>query len=354
MDPHRFTHPISFKAALTGSFLLASLTLAACGKRAELPAPVPAPTPPPVAVPPPPPPPPAPPKSLVTPRAAEAEGVSIWQDEFIYAGWRIQKHFYSATSRLVDARGQIRAEGSSAACMQAFDYLKWKEGIAPRSKRLVLLLHGLGSNPNVMLPVKRALDADGWDAQTVTYPTTEQGVVPNADGVERLLRSLKDYQDVSIVAHSLGGLIIRATLSRPSFATLPVPVRNVVMLGTPNQGATLAGALRPLARAAVTASANDLLPERARQFGVIPKEVHFGVIAGGRGSSIGYNPLLLGDNDSIVRTEETKTANMDEWVVMPVFHTSMTSDPAVIAAVRRFLLGGTLKVPVAKATSARQ
>jgi pimeloyl-ACP methyl ester carboxylesterase len=291
-------------------------------------------------------PPPVRPASLVTPVAVAAETVSVWHDEFLNAGWRIQKHFYQGNARLVDAKNMIRAQGSIAACKQAFDYLRaHEERIVPRSSKLVLLLHGLGSSPEVMQLLKRAIEVDGFEAMTVTYPSTEQGVQPNADGMERILKSLEGYSEVSIVAHSLGGLVTRAALSRPSFASLPVPVKNVVMLGTPNQGAALAGAFRTIARAAVTASANDLVPARARQMGSIPKSVRFAVIAGGRGGRVGYNPLLLGDNDSVVRTEETKADNMDEWIILPVFHTMMTTDTATILATRRFLRGGTLKVP---------
>ncbi len=323
--------------------LLAFTLLAACASKPE----------PVVVIPPPPiikpvviaPPPVPPPASLIKPTAVDVDSVSLWSDQYLYAGWRIQTHFYQGTSRLVSPHELMFAHGSYDDCKRAFDYLRAKNHITPRSRHLVLLLHGLGSTPTVMSSMIMAIRNDGNDAETVTYPTTEQGVVPNADGVERLLKNLEGYDDVAIVAHSLGGLITRAVLSRASFVHLPVPVRTVVMLGTPNQGAYLAGALRPLARALVTASANDLLPERARQFGIIPASVRLGVIAGGRGGRYGYNPLLAGDNDSIVRIEETKTANMHEWIILPVLHTSMTTDPTCIAAVRRFLKGGTLKAP---------
>jgi pimeloyl-ACP methyl ester carboxylesterase len=355
MDPFHCVDP-NWKGSLAGAFLLcASLLLAACGEPKTIATNPAAPPRPVVVAPVPPPPPPVRPASLVKPVAVEAEAISVWQDEFLNASWRIQRHFYQGNARLVDARGMMRAQGTVQACKQAFDYLRaYEERIVPRSTRLVLLLHGLGSSPEVMQTLKRALEADGYEAMTVTYPTTEQGVQSNADGVERILKSLEGYSEVSIVAHSLGGLITRSALSRGSFSQFPVPVKNVVMLGTPNQGAALAGAFRTIARAAVTAAANDLLPERARQMGSIPASVRLGVIAGGRGGRIGYNPLLLGDNDSVVRTEETKTANMDEWIVLPVFHTQMTTDAACIAAVRRFLRGGTLRVQASGAPVAAQ
>ncbi len=281
---------------------------------------------------------------LTTPTPVAAEGVSLWSDQYLYAGWRIQKYFYDSRSRLVDPASNLRAQGSYAQVKSAFDYLRWRDKVQPKSRRLVLLMHGLASSPAVWETMRKALDADGWEARTLTYPTTEQGVQPNADVVEALLKNQEGYSEIAIVAHSLGGLIARSVLSRPSFATLPVPVTRVIMLGTPNQGAELAALLRPLARAAVTASANDLMPDRARQFGSIPASVKFAVIAGGRNSSIGYNPLLAGDNDSIVRVDETRTANIDDFIVMPVTHMQMTTDPDVIAAVRRFLRTGGLRV----------
>jgi pimeloyl-ACP methyl ester carboxylesterase len=275
----------------------------------------------------------------------EAEAVSLWSDEFLFAGWRIQRHFYSGQSRLVDARGFQRAVGSYSICKQAFDYLRTQERVMPRSRRLILLLHGLGSTPKVMEQLKLALERDGFDAMTVTYPTTEQGVSAHADGVERLLQNLEGYEEVNIIAHSLGGLITRATLSRPSFDKLPVPIRRVVMLGTPNQGATLAEMLRPLARMAATASANDLLPARARQIGPIPAIIRFGVIAGGTGTRFGYNPILGEDNDGVVAVSEARAANMDDFQVLPVTHSAMTEDPRVLAAVRQFMRTGTFRAP---------
>jgi pimeloyl-ACP methyl ester carboxylesterase len=286
-------------------------------------------------------PPVAPPAGVLTkPVAVQAEGISLWSDEFLYAGWRIQRHFYDSRSRLVDASGKLRAVGMYAQVKLAFDYLRYKEKVKPRSTHLVLLLHGLASNPDVWNSMQKTLDQDGWEARTITYPTTEQGVAPNGDVLENLLKHQEGYADIAIVAHSLGGLVTRAAVSRPSFTTLPVPVTRIVMLGTPNQGAVLAEMLRPIARAAVTASANDLLPERARQFGAIPPQVIFGVIAGGRNASTGFNPLLAGDNDSIVKVTEARTQNMDDFIILPVMHTKMTADPGVIARVRLFLRTG--------------
>ncbi len=326
----------SFGANLCAALLIT--LLAACGAKPEVATTIPPQQP--VVVPAGPVVTPAPPPAgvLTKPTPVEANtGASLWSDQYLYAGWRIQKYFYNSNSRLVDARGNIRAQGNYGRVKQAFDYLRWQEKVVPKSRRLALLMHGLASSPAVWDTMRKALEVDGWEARSITYPTTEQGVQPNADIVEALLKNQEGYSEIAIVAHSLGGLITRATLSRPSFTALPVPVTRVVMLGTPNQGAVLAAMLRPVARAAVTASANDLLAERARQFGNIPASVQFGVIAGGRNNTLGYNPILAGDNDSIVRVDETRAGNMDDFIVLPVTHMKMTTDTATILAVRRFL-----------------
>lgn len=293
--------------------------------------------------PPPPPPPLQPPSSLVKPAPVTLESVSLWADEYFYAGWTIQRHFYSGQNRLVDSRKMLRAQGTFAACKAALEYLKTRETIRPRSRRLVLMLHGLGSTPAIMDQMADVLDKDGWDAVAITYPSTEQGITNSADSVERLLTNLDGYESVSIVAHSLGGLVTRTVLSRPSYATLKVPVRSVVMLGTPNKGASLASLLGPLTRAFATSAGVDMLPERARFIGPVPRDVRFGVIAGGRSNGMGYNPLIAGDDDSVVSVDEAKAQNMDDFIVLPVLHTGMTENPTVIAYTRLFLVTGSFK-----------
>lgn len=344
-------YPLS-KAAIVAAFSLSMLTLAGCQKAgSDKPVAVPpaAPAEPAATViPAPPPQPPA--TGMVKPVPVQIESPSLWSDWLIYDGWKIQQHFYSGQFRLVDGKQRLRARGSEPVCRQALTYLRWKENVRPRSRKLALLVHGLASAENIWGPMQRGLEADGYSVTSVTYPSTEQSLILHGNILERVLLNLdpRDYDSVTIIAHSLGGLVTRSALARPSFERLPVPVTGVVMLGTPNQGATLASMLRPLARAAVTASANDLLPERAKFIGTMPKSVRFGVIAGGRGNTLGFNPVLAGDDDGIVKVEETRTDNMDDFLVLPVMHMGMAQNPTVVQATRRFLRSGSFSLRPAR------
>jgi len=339
--------------------VLASLALglSACGSGTPKPVPSPAappapgmPVPPPRPTPVPPPAPLRPPASLIKPVPVPTERVSLWTDQYLLAGWAIQGHFYTGQYRLVDRNGYIRAQAADyGGCKSALDYLAQRDQLKPNSPHLALLIHGLGSRPEIWSSMRKALARDGYEVATFTYPSTEQGVQVHGEALEKLLVNLDGYSDVTLVAHSLGGLVTRSALARPSFPLLRVPVRAVVMLGTPNQGATLASALGPLTRAFATSAGVDLTPERARQIGAIPAEVRFGVIAGGKNNRWGYNVLLAGDNDGVVRVPETRATNMDDFLLLPVSHTAMQYDGQVIAAVRRFLRAGTFRTPAAPA-----
>ena len=63
----------------------------------------------------------------------------------------------------------------------------------------------------------------------------------------------------------------------------------------------------------------------------------FGVLAGGRSASTGYNPLLPGDNDSTVTVASTRLAGAADFILLPVIHSFLMSDQKCIDATRHFL-----------------
>ena len=61
------------------------------------------------------------------------------------------------------------------------------------------------------------------------------------------------------------------------------------------------------------------------------------VIAGGMGNDIGYNPMLSGDNDGIVRVSETRLDCAHEFKLVNVIHTTIMDHPDSIKAMLDFL-----------------
>lgn len=115
------------------------------------------------------------------------------------------------------------------------------DGVDTQSKSdIVLLIHGLNSRPEDMLELSGDIVQAGFDCATFRYPNDQ----PLADSAHLLTRELTELKQVgrgrrvSIVAHSMGGLVSRYVLESPKLD--PGNVHKLIMIGTPNHGSSLA------------------------------------------------------------------------------------------------------------------
>lgn len=120
----------------------------------------------------------------------------------------------------------------------------------------VVFVHGLGGNAGQFLPMRlffRAMKRTRtWAVELPPNCTVEvlSGVLADT------LTAVADANgctELDVVAHSLGGLVARATLLELERRGSPVRVRSLVTLGTPHTGSHLA-------RYANTTTTNDLRP----------------------------------------------------------------------------------------------
>ncbi len=123
-------------------------------------------------------------------------------------------------------------------------------------------------------------------------------------------------------------------------------VGRMVMLGPPNQGSAMANLLRKsnAFRLIAGSSGKDLGAEWDElQERLITPKFEFAIIAGGKSDEKGYNPLLTGDDDLIVRVEETKLSGAADFAVIPSVHTYLMDRSASQEMALRFLQTGFLK-----------
>lgn len=276
-------------------------------------------------------------------RAAEA---IEWSDERVRHEWRIQCRPGSDSARVLDPADRVIHAGTVASCRDHFESLEATGQIPPVDGPTVILLHGLGEGRGSMRPLANYL-REHHDATVLTfgYASPRAGVDDHARALGSVIAGLDGADRISLVAHSLGNIVVRRWMADAPAADLD-RIERMVMLGAPNQGSDLARRVSQvwLLSKLSTGAAREMVmnwPQLSRNLVVPP--CPFGIIAGGTGDAEGYSPMLEGDDDAVVRVEETRLEGADDFVLLPVRHAFMMGDRAVQEATASFLKGGRFK-----------
>lgn len=279
-------------------------------------------------------------------------GELFWSDELVHGSWRIQRHALSGHYRLLDPADVRRAWGTCDQCRMAFDEQKVSRAIPALAGRAVITLHGFGRSRDHMAELGNYLQQDGrFTWINVSYASTRGALDDHAASLAKVIEGLEGIDEINFVGHSLGNLVVRRYLGETASAEprwKPDPrIKRMVMLGPPNNGAQLAQVLadlfreHELVRAALGPSAWQL----AREWDEAKKRLatpsfEFGILAGGCGDQVGLNPLLAGDDDMVVRVEETRLPGAADFRVVNCRHGQLMNDPIVRQQLRSFLHHG--------------
>lgn len=119
----------------------------------------------------------------------------------------------------------------------------WEELTSePMPQRLVLLVHGLDEPGTVWNALAPALEDAGHTAVRFVYPN-DQRIVLSGKALDEALSKLRamGVTDITIVAHSMGGLVSLDALTRSDVDRKRWPrITRLITLGTPSKGSTLA------------------------------------------------------------------------------------------------------------------
>ncbi len=274
-----------------------------------------------------------------------------WSDEVIQHDWRLQRRPGVDACRVLDPRDAVVHEGSRRACLDAFAGLERAGEVAGVKGPTVIVLHGLGEGRRSMRPLVEYLRKN-IDATVLSfgYASTSSGIDDHGRALAAVIKGLPAADSVSFVGHSMGNLVVRRWMGLAEQQEL-ARVRRMVMLGPPNQGSELA---RMVAKIGVLAAlshgaARELVLDwnRISQDLVVPP-CPFGIVAGGKGDDQGYSSLLAGDDDAVVRVEETRLAGSHDFLLLPVHHAAMMKNPRVQQATASFLTTGRFPSPATK------
>jgi pimeloyl-ACP methyl ester carboxylesterase len=211
------------------------------------------------------------------------------------------------------------------------------------AEEIVVLLHGIANVPISMKYLEDNLEEAGYRVYNLGYPSTGETIEKAAALVREKVLAIKGADRINFVGHSMGNLVIRKMLGK----SLP-GLGRIVMIAPPNQGSLVAEQLENLDLYKwIFGPAGQELPADNRAFFEklpIP-DCEFGIIAGGRGTDEGYNPLLPGDDDGTVAVEETKLKGAADFIVINRTHTLILFAPETVKQTIHFLKNGRFKRP---------
>ena len=260
-----------------------------------------------------------------------------WGTIRIYpTGHLLQKHYTGKMFRLIDQRFLELTRGTEADCQV---YLAEKELLNSKSKfskHVVILIHGLYAPGWCMRHFQPSLNTDGRQAFMVDYPSSRVTLEECAKYLKQALASLENVDQIDLVCHSMGGVVARQYLM-----DYPDPrVKTLVTLGTPHKGAELASMFQgwPMFDKFIGPAGKQLASDVNSAVNQLPfPKIPVGVIAGGTGTSRGYNPLIKGDNDGTVSIASANIEQATDYMQVKAMHHYLLRKTEVIQAVDRFL-----------------
>ena len=214
---------------------------------------------------------------------------------------------------------------------------------AATADECVIMLHGLLRTSSSMDKMAEAVEAAGFVAVNIDYPSREYPIevlAPMAIGKGQVLCEAAGATDrIHFVAHSLGGILIRKYLTEKEIPNLG----RVVMLGPPNQGSKAVDEL------ADVPGIDWVNGPAGRQLGQGPASVplklgpanfDLGIIAGNRTIDPITSAVLDDPDDGKVSVEDTKLEGMNDFIVVEHSHAFMMQLEQPIALTIRFLKTG--------------
>ncbi len=104
-------------------------------------------------------------------------------------------------------------------------------------ERIVVLVHGLDEPGGIWDQLAPALAGAGYTAVRFDY-ANDQAIALSATSLFNSLDELREYgvKTIDFVCHSMGGLVVRDTITREGFGEKGIMVDRLITIGTPHGG----------------------------------------------------------------------------------------------------------------------
>lgn len=269
-------------------------------------------------------------------------GRQFWGDVSFFQNYRIQRNVFTGHYRLLDAEDQRQAWGSLDDCRKRLEEIRIERKLPPMKGKAVIAIHGVLRSSKSFVPMLDTLKKAGYQVFGFDYPSTQVQIPEAAEYLHSCIQSLEGVEEINLVVHSMGGLVVRSYLGMHHDDR----IHRMVMLGVPNKGAEMADLMKRnlLFRMIYGPAGQQLVTDPKGLIASLPTpEFDFAVIAGGRGDERGFNPLIEGDDDGTVRVVSTRLPGACDFATVKCLHSFLMRDPSVAEMTVRFLNDGQLR-----------
>ena len=204
----------------------------------------------------------------------------------------------------------------------------------------IALVHGLWNRGWSMTAMAKRFRNRGHHVVVFSYPTRADSLDGHADELHAFLNKNR-ADELHIVGHSMGGLVILNMLSRYQ----DLPPGRIVLMGTPVKGSATVKRLEKLpGQKFIFGKVRDNLLQGFRH---TPTGHEIGVICGTRAFGFGQIAGKHDEpNDGSVTVRETELDGLKDRIELPVAHTEMLVSAEVVEQVEQFLMSGQFKKDV--------
>lgn len=270
-------------------------------------------------------------------------GRLFWGDVLHFRGWRVQENVFTHHCRLLDPADCRFATGTREECFGMLDAIKKARQLPPLEGRAVIMIHGMGRSNKTWSRLNARFRELGAITIGFDYPSTQCAISDSAEYLHQVIENLDGIDQIDFVCHSMGGLVVRAYLEKYHDPR----IHRMVMLAVPNRGAEMADLVAgwPLYRWICGPGGCQLGTDPSGRIASLPTPpFEFAVVAGGRGTETGYNPLIPGDDDGTITVTSTQLPGATDFLqVNGVMHSFLMFDQRVIDATVHFLETGRLR-----------
>ncbi len=265
-------------------------------------------------------------KGLAQISMAVLPGWRKYYDIYFYAGWRIQKNEVNCRYRVLSPTGRTWKKQTKEECLSVIDERR-ERGLSPRNSHLVIIVPGLNNIISTFSSMEKGLRDRGYETLIWNFASNRADSVGHADRLSSLIGDLEGVEKVSFVAHSMGGLIVRALLAKDHEWYSRLELGNIVNIASPHGGSFVADLVSEqpqfngLFEWVCGRAGYDLTTKGAGE--LPPVKVPIGVMIGGTGNKLGLNPLAGQDNDVVVSRDSAQIELAADFIQVKGSHTLM-------------------------------